>query len=297
MVAEYVSLTEAAKEFIWLNILESLVQNSIADSFFWDLTSLYDEETTTEDEEKNLIIRGSFSYVFVASTTSCAALEKRNENLLSLRDDSILFFVWSARNQFFPKLLLEYFDDISVIKFNPVKPNLLAAGSLSGQLVLWDVKPDTYMSESDDNNKFNSLAGFMTPPVARCIAISSMDHMHKYGITDLLWVPPSVEISFRGDIVKDAPGGFQIITSGLDGFLQFWDLKMGFQPKPGNPFPRKFNHLDEIWEPFHSIQVLPPEEKKSQSLTCFILRETPESINNENENKPYPTSEFYAGCD
>ncbi|PRD28525.1 UNVERIFIED_CONTAM: WD repeat-containing protein 63 [Trichonephila clavipes] len=114
-------------------------------------------------------------------------------------------------------LLLEYFDDISVIKFNPVKPNLLAAGSLSGQLVLWDVKPDTYMSESDDNNKFNSLAGFMTPPVARCIAISSMDHMHKYGITDLLWVPPSVEISFRGDIVKDAPGGFQIITSGLDG--------------------------------------------------------------------------------
>ncbi|GFS36852.1 WD repeat-containing protein 63 [Trichonephila inaurata madagascariensis] len=197
------------------SILESLVQNSIADSFFWDLTSLYDEETTTEDEEKHLI------------------------------------------------LLLEYFDDISVIKFNPVKPNLLAAGSLSGQLVLWDVKPDTYMTESDDNDKFNSLAGFTTPPVARCIAIGSMDHMHKYGITDLLWVPPNVEISFRGDIVKDAPGGFQIITSGLDG----------------------------------QIQVLPPEGKKSLSLTCFVLRETHESINNENENKPYPTSEFYAGCD
>ncbi|GFU09215.1 WD repeat-containing protein 63 [Nephila pilipes] len=289
------------REITEKSILESLTQNNIADSFFWDLTSLFDE-TTIEDEEKSLFISGSFSCteskdnIFVTSTTSCITLEKRSENLLEVQDDSILFFVWSARNQFFSKLLLEYFDDLSVIKFNPVKPNLLAAGSITGQLILWDVKRDIFMNEHDDDN-FDSLADFTTPPVDQCIAISSMDHIHKYGITDLHWVPPDIEISFRGDIIKNAPSGFQIITCGLDGCLQFWDLKMGFQPKPGNPFPRKFNQLDGVWEPFHSIKVLPPKGNKRKSLTCFVLRRSAEANAKENGNGEYSTSEFYGGCD
>ncbi|CAL1280697.1 unnamed protein product [Larinioides sclopetarius] len=300
------------------SILGSLVQNSIADSFFWDLTSLYDEESI-QDEEQNLVISGSFSCteskehdrmissinwhplckdIFVTSTISCSTHEKRLENLLGLQSDTILFFMWNARNQFFPNVVLEYFDDLTIMKFNPSKPNLLAAGSLSGQLILWDVKQEIYNKEYSIDS-FNSTDGF-TPPNVRCCAVSSMDHAHKYGITDLLWVPSSVEISAKGEIVKNAPSGFQLVTCGLDGSLHFWDLRMGFQSKPGNPFPKKFNHLNGTWEPFHSVEVVSQESRKRKSLTHFILRNYTVPATEDDEDiteDEYLKSEFYAGCD
>ncbi|KAF8767130.1 WD repeat-containing protein 63 [Argiope bruennichi] len=144
------------------------------------------------------------------------------------------------------------------------------------------------------------LNGFVTPPIIRCCATSSMDHVHKYGISDLLWVPPDIEISAKGEIIKNAASGYQIITCGLDGFLHFWDLRMGFQSKPGNPFPKKFNHLNGTWEPFHSVEVFSQESRKRKSLTCFMLRNyciPPTEDNGDITEDEFLKSEFYAGCD
>ncbi|GIX90179.1 dynein intermediate chain 3, axonemal [Caerostris extrusa] len=285
------------------NTLDSLVQNSTADSFCWELTSLYDEETSLQDEEEGLAISGSFSCteskesekndIFVASTISCSTLEKRTENLLRLRNDSVLYFMWSARNQFFPKLVLEYFDDLTVINFNPIKPNLLVGGSLSGQLVLWDVKQEMY----DRDHTNISKAEFTSPPIVRCCAISIVNHVHKYGVTDVQWVPQNIEITSKGEIIHNTASGYQLITCGISGTLKFWDLRMGVLTKPGNPPPKKFNHLNGIWEPFHSIEVLSLDGRRRKSLKCFVMRNGSKSVGQGKDDNGSYNSEFLWGCD
>ncbi|KAG8199725.1 hypothetical protein JTE90_000821 [Oedothorax gibbosus] len=314
------------------SILGTLVQNRIADSFFCDLLSLHDNKIQIEDEEElQLMIDGSFSCtsskgsdrlissidwhplhkdIFVASSINNSSLEERLGNLLESPKELISFYMWNVRNQFFSKYTLESLDDVYKLKFNPKLPNIISAGTVSGQLVMWDIKQLDFSSDLKDSNQNSTVVDNDTSPtILRYCAVSSMDHVHKHGITDLQWVPAHLEIAVNGDILKSSSSGCQIITCGLDGFLRIWDMRMGLYGKPGQPCPKKFNHLDGMWEPFHCVEVLESEGRKRKSLTTFSLKiykktpgngnkDMPEN-NGEKEDiiNPYENTEFYGGSD
>ncbi|XP_035207705.1 WD repeat-containing protein 63-like isoform X2 [Stegodyphus dumicola] len=230
---------------------------------------------------------------------------KKKFIVLTLHDDATRFYIWSAKNQFCYKLLLEYLDDIFIFKFNSVMPNLIAGGSITGQLILWDLQNVKIAS-----NEMEIKDDCFQPVIARYTAASSMDYCHLHGLTHLMWIPNHIEILAKGDCKQNEFNhSYQIATCGLDGVLRFWDLRAAIAHKPGQTVPKYFHNLDGKWEPFHSVDIMSSDGKR-QSVTCFTLREVsklnkkevsqdddPGNTSMDTSAKKPLSTEFICGCD
>ncbi|XP_071033269.1 dynein axonemal intermediate chain 3 isoform X2 [Parasteatoda tepidariorum] len=287
-------------------ILTSLMQNSIADIFHNDLNSLCDNGTVTEEKESLIKVIGSFicpestekkqfissihwhalfKDLFIASNMSTSSFEEQASSLLRHYLSPVCLFIWSARNQFSPKFILSCSDEVRVVKFNPCISGLIIGGTISGKLVLWDIKSkllrDCSLDEEDVDNFYHE--SLVSSDIIPCCAASSLDSVHVYGITHLEWIPSHFEVSFKGVTQKLSTNTcFQIVSCSLNGLIQFWDLRLGFPYKANVSLPKKYSLLDGIWEPFHSMQLMSPDGKEEKSLTCFSLRENTEKDFEEN---------------
>ncbi|XP_054723577.1 dynein axonemal intermediate chain 3-like [Uloborus diversus] len=206
-------------------------------------------------------------------------------------------------------ILLKHFDDVIVHKFNPTTPNLVVGGSLSGHLVLWQVNSDCLSQAAQCIGNGESLHSNddSKPPEIYCSAVSKLEHIHFHGVSDIKWIPAHFEVLPKGDIYsKTSDVSHQIISCGLDGTLKFWDVQYSLQSKPGSSLPKDYHHLNETWEPFHSLPM--QTFKLPLSITCFDLQEiTPcstahrtlqlEKVSESNESSTKISTKFYAGCD
>lgn len=133
--------------------------------------------------------------------------------------------------------MLQAPQDAYTFRFNPTQPNIIAAGSFSGQIILWDISEaekqlerkkykatassralKTEHLDDDDGNK-------KIPPIKHQ-AISYIDHSHRRPVSDLAWLPPGIEVNNRGHIVEtEDPVTHQFVTVAGDGQVLFWDLR------------------------------------------------------------------------
>ena len=134
--------------------------------------------------------------VVATSTSSVTASHENKIDCATIKPSFIL--IWDFSKWILPMMLLKSPCDCSIFKFNPTKPNIVAAGCDNGQVILWDTSEnDTHQSQSDQAKGSTFSYGSDTTKKGRCVVqpTAMSQSSHRRLITDLIWLPPSSQVS------------------------------------------------------------------------------------------------------
>jgi hypothetical protein len=145
--------------------------------------------------------------------------------------------LWDFKQLVKPQVLMQCQYEIFAFKFNPKISGLVAGGTITGQVVLWDIT-DALMgavrrtnrgqqvgalslgsAEEDDE----SASGPVMPKY-----VSGVDHSHKRCVSELYWLPPNTQINYRGQLVSQEHldgNSYQFVTVAGDGLVLVWDIR------------------------------------------------------------------------
>lgn len=145
--------------------------------------------------------------------------------------------LWDFRQLVRPQILLQSPHEIFTFRFNATNPNIVVGGCLTGQVMLWDVSEAmAAVNRRGNRGKGGSAAGPgpETDEDDNNIApvspkwVSNVDHSHKRPVADMLWLPPTVQINHRGQVVSDEHldnMSHQFVTVAGDGQVIVWDTR------------------------------------------------------------------------
>ena len=107
-------------------------------------------------------------------------------------------------------------------ELNNLNPNIIAGGCSSGQVIMWDItsaiedlkkKGNSQSNEKDETNRNSAQT-----PYVKHTFLSTIDKSHKKPVTDLVWLPGSMEINKKKEYVESANGNSnQFVTVSGDG--------------------------------------------------------------------------------
>lgn len=158
----------------------------------------------------------------------------RNMSRISLMPSLVL--LWNYQDPIHPRLLLETPDDCFIFRFNPVNPNLVAGGCMSGRIVLWDLTEyygKLSLTESTTQiKKLEFLSNLVEDtegkiPIVQPVATSNIDFGHSMCVTDIQWLQPPYIIDKQGKILEEGPVEeecHQFISCAGDDHFFIWDI-------------------------------------------------------------------------
>ncbi|XP_072767861.1 dynein axonemal intermediate chain 3 [Anoplolepis gracilipes] len=169
-------------------------------------------------------------------------------NFVSKTDPTVL--LWSLTDSLQPRLLLQCDQDIQCISFCPTNGDFVIGGSISGQIVIWNIH------EPIENQTTIKLE-FCIQDVVPVAAVSDRNHSHELPIRQIQWVPDNYRIEPSGKLTKlSTCSSCQFMTISEDGIVAIWDLlrySIIFQLKPSD-----YKDLgDELFRPTYRLNVRP----------------------------------------
>ncbi|XP_030851872.1 WD repeat-containing protein 63 isoform X1 [Strongylocentrotus purpuratus] len=301
----------------------ALQQNEIMDVFLDDWQELASEDSTFGSKSDNYLkeyqsftdLQFSKDKVLTAVewhptikgviAVSCAermTFDDRVEHSSKIIMNPSLILLWSFTDPIHPQVLLEAPDDIFCFKFNPSDPNIITAGCINGQVVMWDISKHVDRLRSNQRGKQSKKNSMMNlrygrgrdkpgfedenadkTPVVRYCAVSAIEHSHKSAISDVQWVPDHMEITRMGVVCENKQQQcHQILTGSSDGYVAIWDTRppKGQTPtidnaKHDNPLgvATTFKHLDLTWKPVIKIPINRMEGSGDYCPTRVSLQE------------------------
>ncbi|XP_073980072.1 uncharacterized protein isoform X3 [Rhodnius prolixus] len=230
--------------------------------------------------------------------------EKMEVNLLPRHT----VLIWNVKENSQPILALRSPQEVTKIQFCPHNGNYLAGGTTGGQLVFWNLtgiefspigsnrierdRDDKVPSEMKEKLDFERKHSWYRKPrnikVLRWTAASSIDSFHRGRIVGLTWIHPEQRfVDGHFEVVRPEEEIFstQIITSGGEGDIKFWDLTSNsgerFECPREKMFidtsqcPRvvnedTFEDLDSTWEPLFKVKVQ-FKEGLNIPISCIIF--------------------------
>ena len=146
--------------------------------------------------------------------------------------------LWDFRHLVKPQLIMQSNFEVFAFRFNKTKPGIVAGGTITGQVVLWDVNDivSALNKQRNQSSRKVSLKAITTEteedenkltPIAPKY-ISHVDHSHKRCVADLLWLPPNTQINYRGQLVGAEHldnQSYQFVTVAADGMVMIWDIR------------------------------------------------------------------------
>ncbi|NWX42563.1 WDR63 protein, partial [Steatornis caripensis] len=271
--------SEKLKDFLTsvrLRMEIALQQNEIMNAFLDDWKALAEDESSS-DGEPNVYLKAYRSFTDLCylkdRTISCVCWhptiygiiavstrkqlsyeEQVNASDKSSLQQSVILF-WSCFDANHPQLMLECPEDIYCFRFSPSDPNIIAAGCINGQVVLWDISQHEeklqnatavadgikmttvnlvnasilnilqykYMSGAKRGKVRIHVSGEKW--VKRYCAVSSIQDSHKKPVTDIHWLPDYFEDNRMGAAFRNrAEICVQLVTCSPDCSILFWDI-------------------------------------------------------------------------
>jgi len=233
---------------------DALQQNESVDIFQDDFASLADEDTslgnTNDSELRELQSFNHLTYCTdrmlcyldwqpgVKGTIATANSQRARfgERLLdSGKVQTGFVLLWSFADPIHPQFVLEAPCDVFCFRFCPSHPNIIVGGLASGQVCMWDLA-EARKAHSEENaltDSAESKEGGANTIHAQIKMLSAVDQGHKRTITDLVWLPPTLEAGDRNKFArkpKEAqPAQTQFLTIAGDGQLLVWDTRRAIE--------------------------------------------------------------------
>ncbi|KAF0298525.1 WD repeat-containing protein 63 [Amphibalanus amphitrite] len=179
-----------------------------------------------------------------------------------------LVLMWNYQDPIHPRLLLESPDDCFVFRFNPVNPNIVAGGCISGRIVIWDLTQyygRLAMTESSIQMKKLSFLSSLVEdnegkiPVVQPVASTHIDFGHSSCVTDLQWLLPPYVVDRQGRVTEDSVKPeeeecHQIISCAGDDHFLVWDItpqkpRRGAAPEAESHDKDRWQLLNHNWRP------------------------------------------------
>ena len=155
-------------------------------------------------------------------------------------------------------------------QFCPTNPDIIAAGCINGQIVLWDIsayheKLATSNEKSQQKKKQSLFGEEQGPdtPIVMWVAVSAIELGHKAPVTSIQWIPKGVEMTKLGQTITNQEDKcVQLFTTAADGSLAVWDLrppapkasmtglkKRNQKETTENINQNPYSHLNLFWKP------------------------------------------------
>lgn len=169
--------------------------------------------------------------------------------------------IWDFKQLVKPLLIMQAPSEIFTLKFNKINPSLLVGGSITGQVVLWDLSNSLHFIKNSAGRNNRSVAGSTVgggpwpgspsgvkgnrdsyeedeeiasetlQASTRGLApkyISTLDKSHRKCVSDIFWLPPTTQINHMGELVSDEHldgNCYQFLTIAADGMMMVWDIR------------------------------------------------------------------------
>jgi WD40 repeat protein len=137
--------------------------------------------------------------IVAAAVSASSSFDERVQ--VAGRPCSSHVLLWTFQDPIHPWMVLESSSDIFSLRFNPVKPHLIAGGCYNGQVILWDItkaqekqdRKDRREAEESSEDKEKKKSVTMTPVVLFTL-LSTMKTSHKAIVSDIHWLPKDFQV-------------------------------------------------------------------------------------------------------
>lgn len=92
------------------------------------------------------------------------------------------------------QIVLEAPHEVLTFRWNPTNPNFIAAGCITGQVLLFDLTAAQDLFTRNSKRKGETSESDKALRIKPC-SVSSIDQSHRRPVQQLEWLPPSVEVT------------------------------------------------------------------------------------------------------
>ncbi len=282
---------------------EALQQNETVDIFGDEFADLADDETSlgnkADSDLKELQSYYHLSYCAgrlltfiqwqskaVVATAGARTMSFDERVQAAGRAVTGFILLWNFSDPINPQYVLEAPGDIFCFRFCPTNSDVVIGGLESGQVALWNLaEARTAAREAkalaDEGSEGASAAESSNTITAKPTVLSAVDTSHKKSVTDLVWMPPSLDVTEKGkfkreEAAKDAEVNMFASVAG-DGTVLFWDLRKSVEPPPEEKKDdtQGKTKKPEGWGPTAKMPLLNPDGGYELSPT-FARLDVPE---------------------
>lgn len=189
----------------------------------------------------------------------------------------VLFYTFS---EFSAQVILESSHEITCFRWNPSNPTTIVAGCTTGQVMMWDLEAALGVVSRRAKMKGGDKGDGDEALRVRPKFTSTVDGSHKRAVRQLTWLPSSIELNHRHEVVErdqSAPVA-QFVTCAADGQLLVWDTRRdAARAKGGRGGAGGSGDGEEKevpWNPSYRCMLMKPDGSGELGLSCFDLHPT-----------------------
>ncbi|BBM98012.1 dynein axonemal intermediate chain 3 [Marchantia polymorpha subsp. ruderalis] len=236
--------------------VDALQQNEVMDLYEDDFATFADEDYQLGDKTTTAITEyQSFSDITYGRSKMVSAVDwmpGRNGIVAAAISDSKSFdermqiagkpsdsyvLVWSFLDPIHPQMALESPSDVFSMRFNPVRPMLVAGGCYNGQVILWDLTTAQetvdrrHKRQLEDKSESSSKKTSEKAVLVLMSLLSSAKHSHSSIVSDIHWLPEDFQMSVKGQMVGNRGLTNFLASVSADGKVIFWDVTSKGEPE------------------------------------------------------------------
>lgn len=202
--------------------------------------------------------------------------------------------LWDFVDLIHPQIMLQSPHEMYCFRFNPCpgQQNLVAAGCLNGQVIIWDIAEAMAILKEretrggrrkDDAGDGSGQDEEQIPPV-EALAVSQIDFSHRGMVADMTWLPPNTQVNIKGQLLPEEHldgKSYQFLTLSGDGSCLVWDLRYADIAEGHLPHIAKPRHaasdknqkgpIEHKWLPLFRMQLKRLEGVGELSLCKLCL--------------------------
>ncbi|KAL2649807.1 hypothetical protein R1flu_017935 [Riccia fluitans] len=236
--------------------VDALQQNEVMDLYEDDFATFADEDYQLGDKTTTAITEyQSFSDITYGRSKMVSAVDwmpGRNGIVAAAISDSKSFdermqiagkpsdsyvLVWSFLDPIHPQMALESPSDVFSMRFNPVRPMLIAGGCYNGQVILWDLTAAQetvdrrHKRHLEDKSESGNKKTSEKAVLVLMSLLSSAKHSHSSIVSDIHWLPEDFQMSVKGQMVGNRGLTNFLASVSADGKVTFWDVTSKAEPE------------------------------------------------------------------
>lgn len=173
---------------------------------------------------------------------------RRVENAGSIPRSKVYIYDFTESIAMEPVIILDAPDDITVFKFSPTMPHIVAGGTKTGQVCLWDISAaESTLKSKNKGKKDDSSEDKAEKKPVHWSVLSFIDPSHSAPVADIQWLPAGQKYDPKGKLHESAEDKqYQFVSASADGAMIIWDSKLGLDVAIGSLDPMCY---DCQWNP------------------------------------------------